>query len=131
MPYLMRMPPEAQQRKYDLREVFNALRWLVKTGAQWKYLPHDFPPPQTVSQQAQRWMRRGVFEDLVHDLRETLRQLEGRKAQPSAAIYDSRTLQSSPESGGRAGYDGESKVHMAVDTLGHLLALWMSRSGLR
>ncbi|GIW35607.1 MAG: IS5 family transposase [Meiothermus sp.] len=101
---------------------------MVKTGAQWDYLPHDFPPPHIVSQQAQRWMQRGVFEDLVHDLRETLRLLAGREAQPSAAIYDGRTLQSSPESGGRAGYDGAkrrkgSKVHMAVDTLGHLLAL--------
>jgi transposase len=69
-----------------------------------------------------------VFEDLVHDLRETLRRLKGRKAQPSAAIYDGRTLQSSPESPERAGYDGAkrrkgSKVHVAVDTLGHLLAL--------
>ena len=63
MPYSIGMPPEAQQRKYDLREVFNALRWLVKTGAQWEYLPHDLPPPQIVSQQAQRWMRRGVFEE--------------------------------------------------------------------
>ncbi|GIW37450.1 MAG: hypothetical protein KatS3mg073_1595 [Meiothermus sp.] len=100
----------------------------MKTGVQWDYLPHDFPPPHIVSEQARRWMQRGVFEDLVHDLRETLRQWQGRAAQPSAAIYDARTLQSSPESGGRAGYDGAkqrqgSKVHMAVDTPGHLLAL--------
>ena len=73
-------------------------------------------------------MERGVLEDLVHDLRETLRLSQGRAAQPSAAIYAARTLQSSPESGERAGYDGAkrrkgSKVHMAVDTLGHRLAL--------
>lgn len=128
MPYLMLLPLDAEQRKYDLREVFNALRWMARTGAQWDYLPHDFPPSNIVSEQAWRWMKRGVFEDLVHDLRETLRLLSDRNAQPSAAIYDGRTLQSSPESGGRAGYDGAkkrkgSKVHMAVDTLGHLLAL--------
>ncbi len=142
MPYLTLLPLDAKQRKYDLREVFNALRWLVRAGAQWEYLPHDFPPPQIVSEQARRWMNRGVFEDLVHDLRETLRLLQGRAAQPSAAIYDGRTrlpakpvsptatplLQSSPESGERAGYAGAkkrkgSKVHMAVDTLGHLLAM--------
>ena len=128
MPYLTLLPLDASQRKYHLREVFNALRWLVKTGAQWEYLPHDFPPPHIVREQARRWMERGVFEDLVHDLRETLRLLQGRAAQPSAAIYDARTLQSSPESGERAGYDGAkrrkgSKVHMAVDTLGHRLAL--------
>ena len=66
MPYLALLPLDASQRKYDLREVFNALRWMVRTGAQWEYLPHDFPPPHIVSQQAQRWMRRGVFEDLVY-----------------------------------------------------------------
>lgn len=128
MPYLALLPPDAAQRKYDLREVFNALRWMARTGAQWQYIPHDFPPPNIVNEQARRWMRRGVFEDLVHDLREMLRLLSGRNVQPSAAIYDGRTLQSSPESGERAGYDGAKrrkggKVHMAVDTLGHLLAL--------
>jgi|YNPMSStandDraft_2_1061718.scaffolds.fasta_scaffold03496_1 transposase len=108
--------------------VFNALRWLVKTGAQWEYLPHDFPPPHLVREQARRWMQRGVFEDLVHDLRMMLRGLGRRNEQPSAAVYDGCTLQSSPESGKRARYDGAkrrkgSTVHMAVDTLGHRLAL--------
>jgi len=101
---------------------------LVKTGAQWEYLPHDFPPPHLVREQARRWMQRGVFEDLVHDLRMMLRGLGRRNEQPSAAVYDGCTLQSSPESGKRARYDGAkrrkgSTVHMAVDTLGHLLAL--------
>lgn len=128
LPYLTLAPLEAPQRKYDLREVFNALRWMVRTGAQWDYLPHDFPPPHIVQAQAYRWMNRGVFEDLVHDLRMTLRMLQGKAAHPSAAIYDARTLQSTPQSGERAGYDGHkrrkgSKVHLAVDTLGHLLAL--------
>ena len=79
-------------------------------------------------QQTQRWVAAGCFEALVHDLRLLLRLLAGRTGQPSAVILDARTLQSSPESGGRAGYDGHkrrkgSKVHLAVDTLGHLLAL--------
>jgi transposase len=69
-----------------------------------------------------------VFEAIVQDLRRLLRVIEGRAPEPSAVILDSRTLQSTPESGPRAGYDGAkrkrgSKVHMAVDTLGHLLAL--------
>ena len=73
-------------------------------------------------------MRAGCFEAMVHDLRELLRLLAGRNPCPTAAILDGRTLQSSPESGGRAGDDGYkrrkgSKVHVAVDTLGHLLAL--------
>lgn len=97
-------------------------------GSSWRLMPHDLPPWHTVYQQTQRWMKAGVFETMVHDLRELLRLLDGRNAQPSAMILDSRTLQSSLESGHRAGYDGGkrkngSKVHLAVDTLGHLLAL--------
>ena len=65
---------------------------------------------------------------LAHDLRALLRLAAGRKEEPKAAIIDSRTLHSTPESGTRAGYDGAkrkrgSKVHMAINTLGHLLAL--------
>jgi transposase len=127
-PYLTLMTEDAPQREYGLREVFNGLRWLVRTGAPWRLLPHDLPPWYVVYQQTQRWLKAGVFEGLVHDLRELLRVAAGRDAQPTAAILDSRTVQSTPESGARAGYDGAkrkrgSKVHMAVDTLGHLLAL--------
>lgn len=127
-PYLTLMAEDAPQREYALREVFNALRWIVRTGAQWRWLPHDLPPWPTVYQQTQRWLRAQVFESLVHDLRAVLRLAEGRNEAPSAIILDGRTLQSSPESGARAGYDGAkkrrgSKVHLAVDTLGHLLAL--------
>lgn len=127
-PYLTLMREDAPQREYELREVFNGLRYVVRTGATWRMMPHDLPPWEAVYQQSQRWLRAGVFEAIVHDLREVLRLAEGRSARPSAVIFDSRTLQSSPESGGRADYDGAkrrkgSKVHVAVDTLGHLLAL--------
>jgi transposase len=127
-PYLILMKEDAPQREHDLREVFNGLRWIVRTGAQWRMMPHDLPPWAAVSQQRHRWLKAGVFEAMVHDLRALLRLAEGRNEMPSAAIFDSRTLQSSPESGHRAGYDGAkrrkgSKVHLAVDTLGHLLSL--------
>jgi transposase len=127
-PYLTLMAPEAPQRRYDPREVFNALRWIVRAGAPWRLLPTNFPPWEAVYQQARRWLAAGCFEDMVHDLRALLRWSEGRADAPTAAILDSRTVQSTPESGGRAGYDGYkrrkgSKVHLAVDTLGHLLAL--------
>jgi len=127
-PYLTLMTEDAPQREYPLREVFNGLRWIVRTGAQWRWMPHDLPPWNVIYQQSQRWMKAGVFESLVYDLRAVLRIADGRKESPTAAIFDSRTLQSTPESGGRAGYDGAkrrkgSKVHLAVDTLGHLLAL--------
>jgi transposase len=128
LPYLTLMREDAPQRDYPLRELFNALRYLVKTSCQWRFLPHDFPPWTAVYQQARRWIQAGVFEQIAHDLRVLVRLLEERNEQPSATILDARTLQSTPESGGRAGYDGAkkkkgSKVHMAVDTLGNLLAL--------
>ncbi len=127
-PYLTLMAPDAPQRRYDPRGVFNALRWIVRTGAPWRYLPGDFPPWPAVYQQTRRWIEAGCFESLVHDLRALLRWGEGRADAPTAAILDSRTVQSSRESGARAGYDGHkrrkgSKVHLAVDTLGHRLAL--------
>jgi len=128
VPYLTLMTEDAPQREHPLREVFNGARWITRTGAQWRLMPHDLPPWYTVYQQMQRWLRAGVFEDLVHDLRAVLRLAEGRDEGPTAIILDGHTLQSSPESGARAGYDGAkrrkgSKVHLAVDTLGHLLAL--------
>jgi transposase len=126
--YLTLMTEDAPQREHDLREVFNAMRWIVRTGSPWRYLPNDLPPWEAVYQQSQRWLASGVFEAMTQDLRRILRVLEGRHEEPTAAIFDSRTLQSTPESGKRAGYDGAkrkkgSKVHMAVDTLGHLLSL--------
>ncbi len=104
------------------------LSYLVRAGAPWRMLPNDLPPWAAVCQQTQRWLAAGSIEAIVHDLRVMLRLAEGRNPEPSAAIFDARTLQSTPESGARAGYDGHkrkkgSKVHMAVDTLGHLLAL--------
>jgi transposase len=78
--------------------------------------------------QLQRWLRAGCFELLVEDVGSLLREWGGRKSQPTVLVIDSRTLQSTPESRAQAGYDGAkrrkgSKVHIAVATLGHLLAL--------
>src|SRR5258706_9083447 len=127
-PYLALVREDAPQRRHDLREVFNAARWVVHTGAPWRWLPHDLPPWDIVYQQTRRWLEVGVFAAVVHDLRLLLRLAAGRSGQPSAAILNSRTVQLTPESGARAGYDGHkrrkgSKGHAAVDTLGHLLAL--------
>ena len=127
-PYLSLMREDAPQREYPLRAVFNAVRYMVRAGCPWRLMPHDLPPWRVVYEQAARWHRAGCFEAMAHDLRALLRVLAGRAGEPSAVILDSRTLQSTPESGGRAGYDGYkrrkgSKLHIAVDTLGHLLAL--------
>lgn len=122
------MTEDAPQRQYPLREVFNALRWMIRSGSPWRYLPKDLPPWPVVYQQTQRWLKAGVFEAIAHDLRGLLRLSAGKKEKPSAVILDGRTMQSTVESGERAGYDGYkrkngTKVHMAVDTLGHLLSL--------
>lgn len=127
-PYLTLMREDAPQRRHSLRELFNGLRYIARTGLQWRFMPTDLPPWQAVYQQTRRWIDADVFATIVADLRELIRIGEGRSAQPSAMILDSRTVQSTPESGGRAGWDGAkrrkgSKVHLAVDTLGQLLAL--------
>ncbi len=128
LPYLCLLPEDAGQRVHHLRDIRDGLRWLVRSGAPWRYLPKDFPPWEMVDQQTRRWLAAGSFEAIVHDLRAVLRFGDGRGPEPTAAILDRRTIQSTPESGRRAGYDGDqrrngSKVHAAVDTLGHLLAL--------
>jgi transposase len=128
LPYLLLCREDSPQRRHDLRAVFNAVRYVARTGDRWHYLPHDLPPWFVMYQQVQRWLRAGCFEMLVEDVRSLLREWGGRKGQPTAVVIDSRTLQSTPESGARAGCDGAkrrkgSKVHIAVDTPGHLLAL--------
>ena len=127
-PYLTLMKEEAPQRSYPLRVLFNGLRYMVRAGCPWRMLPHDLPPWQAIQQQTLRWIAAGVFEDMAADLRRILRLILERSEEPSAVILDGRTVQSTPESGARAGYDGHkrkkgSKVHIAVDTLGNLLAL--------
>jgi transposase len=127
-PYLTLMTEDAPQRAHDLREVFNGTRCVVRGGQAWRIMPNDLPPWSAVYQQAQRRIAAGVFAVVTQDLRRILRLQEGRREEPSAAVFDRRRLQSTPESGGRAGYDGAkrrkgSKVHIAVDTLGHLLSI--------
>jgi transposase len=127
-PYLALIREDSPQREHDLREIYNALRWVVRAGAPWRMIPNDLPPWAAVCQQVQRWIKAGVIEEMVHDLREILRIAAGQEANPTAVVIDSHALQSAPESGHRGAYDGAkrkkgSKVHVADDTLGHLLAL--------
>jgi transposase len=128
LPYLLLCREDAGQREHELRDVFNAVRYVARSGCAWRMVPGDLPPWAAVYQQFRRWLDAGVFEALVADVQSIVREWAGRKGQPTAICIDSRTLQSTPESSGRAGYDGAnrrkgSKVHIAVDTLGHLLAL--------
>jgi len=122
-PYLTLMVETAAQRRYPLRAVFNGMRYIVKTGAPWRWTPHEYPPWEIVYQQTQRWLKAGVFMAIVDDLRALLRICEGKEPLPSAAIFDSRTLQSTPESGARAGYDGAKK---RKGNKVHLLGLYVT-----
>lgn len=128
VPSLTLRSEDAPQREHSLREHFNGVRWIVRTGAAGRMLAHDLPPWSAVYQQAQRWRKAGVVEAIGEDLRAVVRVAQGRTLVPTAAILDRRTLQASPESGHRAGSDGAkrkrgSQVQIAVDTLGHLLGL--------
>lgn len=126
-PYLTLITPEAPQRTHDLRRVYDALKYVVRTGIPWRFLPGDFPPWAAVYQQSRRWLDAGAFEMMTHDLREIMRFGQARKKTPSGIVLDARVLKSSVESGHRGAWDGHkrmkgSKIHIAVDTLGHLLA---------
>src|SRR4051794_26533199 len=77
-PYLTRMTEDAPRRRHDLREVCSGLRSVVRTGNQWRFVPHDLPPWAAVYQQTRRWMEAGGFEAIVHDLRALLRLAAGR-----------------------------------------------------
>jgi transposase len=117
-PYLTLLPEGAKQREHPLREAFDGLRYVVRHGIPWRAMPHDLPPWHAVYDQARRWLRAGSFEALAADLRAVLRLAAGRGEEPTAAVLDSRTLRSTPESGGRAAWDGHertrgSKVHLA------------------
>jgi len=127
-PYLTLMREDAPQREHSMRSIFNALRYMVRAGCPWRMIPNDLAPWYTVHQQTLRWIQAGCFESMAHDLRKVIRLVAEKNGQPTAVILDGRTIQSTPESGHRAGYDGYkrkkgSKVHAAVDTLGNLLAL--------
>lgn len=127
-PYLTLLTPDAPHRRYALREVCHARRWLVRTGAPGRDLPPNVPPWEVVSQQTRRWLAAGMVETMVHDLRDPLCWWHGRADQPTAALSDRATRQSTPERGQRAGDAGYkrrngSKRPLAIDPRGHLLPL--------
>lgn len=104
-PYLTRLREDAFPRACPLRELFNGLRWIVRTGSPWRYLPHDFPPWQAVYPQARRRMKLYIFLQIAGDLRRLLGEFGGREPGPTAALLDRRTLcsTSAPRSRGDRG----------------------------
>jgi putative transposase len=117
-----------RKRKHSLREILNAIFYLLKTGCQWRMLPNDFAPWNTVYFYYSKWKNEGLIEELNEILRSYIREKAGKQSSPSVGIIDSRSVKTTRIGGHDRGIDGGKKVkgrkqHIIIDTMGLLLAV--------
>ena len=101
-PLLPPVRPGGRPRAHPLREIVDAMRYVLRTGCQWRALPHEYPPWQTVYHYFRAWRLDGTWERLNDELREEVRARAGRHRQPSAAILDSQSVRTTEKGGSGA-----------------------------
>lgn len=134
-PLIPSAKPGGRPRDTNMREVVNAIFYVLRTGCPWRYLPGEFPPWQTVNGYFNSWRKAGVWEEMNAALREAVREQEGREAQPSAAIMDSQSVKITALAGER-GFDGGKlilgrKRFILVDVLGLLLTVVVTKASVQ
>lgn len=134
-PHIPKNRTVPKNTQHSKREILDAILYVDRTGVQWEFLPHDFPPWQTVYDYFSQWSKDGTFEKIADHLRRKLRALEGREEEPTFGILDSSSRQST-EVGGEKGFDAHKKVkgrkrHILVDILGCVLAVFVTAASVQ
>ena len=119
---------QERKRKHSLRNIMNAILYLLKTGCQWRMIPKDFAPWESVYYYFSKWKNEGIIEELLDKLRSKVRIMADRKESPSLGIIDSRSVKTSHHVDSDRGLDGNKKIkgrkqHIIVDTQGNLMAI--------